>query len=112
MHSEKCPTAQLKLTLFQLLKHEVSNPDDDPHWSGVLFFCATDEHTRTLIEQIEILASEAFFDSRGRPIPHRLRAAAIEGIRVQQVKDASAEETVIRISFPERGYITVSAVRL
>jgi hypothetical protein len=112
MHSEKCPTTQLKLTLFQLLKHQVINPDEDPHWSGVLFFCATDEHTRTLIEQIEILASEVFFDSRGRPIPHRLRAAAIEGIRVQQVRDASAEETVIRISLPQRGYITVSAVRL
>lgn len=112
MHSAQCPTTQLKHNLSQLLKHEVSNPDDDPHWSGVLFFCATDEHTRTLIEQIEILASEAFFDPRGRPIHHRLRAAAVDGIRVQQLRKASTEETVIRISLPERGYITVSAARL
>ncbi|CAG8863618.1 hypothetical protein PS627_00556 [Pseudomonas fluorescens] len=112
MHSVNCPTTQLKYNLFQLLKHEVSNPDDDPHWSGVMFFCATDEHTRTLIEQIEILASEAFFDPRGRAIHHRLRAAAVEGIRVRQVKNASPEETVIRITLPERGYITVSALRL
>ncbi|HKS15521.1 MAG TPA: hypothetical protein VJS90_21030 [Pseudomonas sp.] len=112
MHTAKCPTAPLKFYLCELLKHDVSNPDDDPHWSGVMFFCATDEHTRTLIEQIEMLASEAFFDARGRPIHHRLRAAAVEGIKVRRVRDAPAEHTVVRIALPGRGYITVSAVRL
>ncbi|MHC6225337.1 hypothetical protein ACYU03_11300 [Pseudomonas sp. X10] len=112
MEPAKCPTTQLKHSLRQLMQHDVSNPDDDPHWSGVMFFCATDEHTRALIEKIEILASEAFFDPRGRAIMQHVRAAAIEGVRVKQLKDAPADETIIRICLPSKAYITVSAARL
>ncbi len=111
MDPVKCPTAQLRNHLRQLLQHEVRNPDDDPHWSGVMFFCATDERTRTLVEQIEMLASEALFDLRGRPIAYRLRSTAVEGVRVQQLKDAPADETILRICLPHKGYITVSAIR-
>jgi len=112
MHQSARPTAELRHTLRELLAHKVSNPDDDPHLSGVLFFCATDERTRQLIERIELLASEAFFDASGRAISHRMRAAAVDGVRIKQKHKAPADETVIRIALPDKGYITVSTARL
>lgn len=106
------PTRELRHTLRQLLAHEVSNPDDNPHLSGVRFFCATDEHTRQLIERVELLASEAFFDDKGRAIPARMREAAVDGVCIQQKRKACEDETVIRIALPEKGYITISTARL
>jgi len=111
MHSYCRCAAELRDALRQLLAHEVNNPDDDPHLSGVLFFCATDERTRQLIERIELLASEIFFDPSGRAIPERMRAAAVDGVRIKQKRKAPADETVIRIALPEKGYITVSTAR-
>lgn len=112
MHLSARTTAELRHTLRELLAHEVCNPDDDPHLSGVLFFCATDERTRQLIERIELLASEVFFDASGRAISHRMRAVAVEGVRIKQKHKAPADETVIRIALPDKGYITVSTARL
>ena len=106
------PTRELRHTLRQLLAHEVSNPDDNPHLSGVRFFCATDEHPRQLIERVELLASEAFFDAKGRAIPARMREAAVDGVCIQQKRKACEDETVIRIALPEKGYITISTARL
>lgn len=105
-------TEALQHTLRQLLAHEVSNPDDNPHLSGVRFFCATDEHTRQLIERVELLASEAFFDAQGRAIPAHMQAAAVDGISIRQKRKAPEDETVIRIALPDKGYITISTARL
>ena len=38
-----------------------------------MFFCATDEQTRLLIERIELLASEVLFDPNGRAIAEHMR---------------------------------------
>ncbi|MFJ2983458.1 MULTISPECIES: hypothetical protein [unclassified Pseudomonas] len=111
MHPHTRTTAELRASLRQLLTHDVSNPDDDPHLSGVLFFCATDERTRQLIERIELLASEVFFDPCGRAIGPRLRAVAVEGVCIKQKRKAPADETVIRIALRDKGYITVSTAR-
>ncbi|MBO9548039.1 hypothetical protein [Pseudomonas sp.] len=112
MYPDTRTTAELRSTLRELLAHEISNPDDDPHLSGVLFFCATDERTRQLIERIELLASEAFFDPCGRAIPHRMRAIGVKGVCIKQKRKACADETVIRIDLNDKGYITVSTARL
>ncbi|WP_449433593.1 hypothetical protein [Pseudomonas putida] len=112
MHLPNHCTAELRSTLRELLAHDISNPDDDPHLSGVLFFCVTDERTRQLVERIELLASEVFFDPSGRAIGHRMRAVAVDGVRIKQKHKAPADETVIRIALHERGYITVSTARL
>jgi hypothetical protein len=112
MYSDIQTTAELRTTLRELLAHEISNPDDDPHLSGVLFFCATDEHTRQLVERIELLASEIFFDPCGRAIPHRMRAIGVKGVCIKQKRKAAADETVIRIDLNDKGYITVSTARL
>ncbi|MNH10620.1 hypothetical protein D3C76_320380 [compost metagenome] len=111
MHPHVRSTAKLRSTLRELLAHEVSNPDDDPHLSGVLFFCVTDEHTRQLIERIELLASEVLFDASGRAIAQRMRAVAVDGVRIKQKRKALEDETVIRIALPEKGYITISTAR-
>lgn len=112
MHAQDSSTAELQNTLRQLLAHEVINPDDDPHLSGVRFFCVTDEQTRLLIERIELLASETLFDATGRALPERMRAAAVDGVLIKQKRKAPADETVIRIALPSKGYITVSTARL
>ncbi|HDS1737065.1 MULTISPECIES: hypothetical protein [Pseudomonas] len=112
MFSQYQCTTELRHTLRQLLAHDICNPDDDPHLSGVLFFCATDEHTRQLIERIELLASEAFFDSTGRAIRNHMRAAAVDGVQIKIKRKVPDDETVIRIAVPDKGYITVSTVRL
>jgi len=91
MHLYARPIAELRSSLREMLAHDMSNPDEDPHLSGVMFFCATDEQSRQLIERIELLASEVFFDANGRAI--------------------SEDETVIRIALAEKGYITVSTAR-
>ncbi|PVZ42483.1 hypothetical protein [Pseudomonas sp. CC120222-01a] len=112
MYPESRTNAELRSALRELLAHDVNNPDDDPHLSGVLFFCATDEHTRQLVERIELLASEIFFDPCGRAIHHRMRAIGVKGVRIKQKRKASADETVIRIDVNDKGYITVSTARL
>ena len=112
MHAQDPSTAELQDTLRQLLKHEIVNPDEDPHLSGVLFFCATDEQTRQLIERIELLASETLFDASGRALTERMRAAAVDGVQIKRKRKASPDETVIRIALPAKGYITVSTARL
>ncbi|MNJ79898.1 hypothetical protein D3C77_780820 [compost metagenome] len=53
-----------------------------------------------------------FFDASGRAISHRMRAVAVEGVRIKQKHKAQADETVIRIALPDKGYITVSTARL
>ncbi|MBA1203295.1 hypothetical protein G7009_16305 [Pseudomonas capeferrum] len=112
MPAQDAQTAELQQTLRQLLEHDVLNPDEDPHLSGVLFFCATDERTRQLIERIELLASETLFDAKGRALPERMHAAAVEGVRIKRKRKAPTDETVIRIALPDKGYITVSTARL
>ncbi|MBC3483658.1 hypothetical protein HU761_10055 [Pseudomonas sp. SWRI59] len=112
MHPQNRTTAELRSALRELIAHEISNPDDDPHLSGVLFFCATDERTRELIERIELLASEVFFDASGRAITHRMQAVAVDGVRIKHKHKAPTDETVIRIALSDKGYITVSAARL
>ncbi|MFK0269272.1 hypothetical protein [Pseudomonas asiatica] len=105
------PTAELRSTLRELLAHDMNNPDEDPHLSGVMFFCATDEHSRQLIERIELLASELFFDPNGRAVTEHMKAAAVEGVRIKRNRKAPADETVIRIALANKGYITVSTAR-
>lgn len=112
MYPDSRANAELRSTLRELLAHEVSNPDNDPHLSGVLFFCATDEHTRQLIERIELLASEIFFDPCGRAIHHRMRAIGVKGVCIKQKRKAAVDETVIRIDLALKGYITISTARL
>ncbi|WP_087501280.1 hypothetical protein [Pseudomonas sp. SID14000] len=112
MHPYARPTAELRSTLRELLAHDMNNPDDDPHLSGVMFFCATDERSRELIERIELLASEVFFDPNGRAISEHMNAAAVEGVRIKRNRKAPTDETVIRIALADKGYITVSAARL
>ncbi|QVM98885.1 hypothetical protein JYG36_12215 [Pseudomonas sp. SORT22] len=107
----KTRIAELKQALQQLVEHNVHNPDDDDHWSGVLFFCATDERTRTLVEQVETLASELFFDPQGRALRHRMRTACIDGVIIQESMPSRGDETVIRIEVLQAGRITVSAAR-
>ena len=58
MHPYARPIAELRSSLREMLAHDMTNPDNDPHLSGVMFFCVTDEHSRQLIERIELLASE------------------------------------------------------
>ncbi|AXQ48622.1 hypothetical protein N8H41_03670 [Pseudomonas vlassakiae] len=111
MHPDSRTQAELRSALRELLAHDVNNPDDDPHLSGVLFFCATDEYTRQLVERIELLASEIFFDPCGRAIRHRMRAIGVKGVRIKQKRKASADETVICIDLNDKGYITVSTAR-
>ncbi|WP_145186965.1 MULTISPECIES: hypothetical protein [unclassified Pseudomonas] len=111
MHPDTRTTAELRSTLRELLAHQVSNPDDDPHLSGVLFFCATDERTRQLVERIELLASEIFFDPTGRAIAHRMRAIGVKGVCIKQKRKVPADETVVRIDLAAKGYITVSTAR-
>jgi len=112
MHPDNRTNTELRSALRELLAHDVSNPDDDPHLSGVLFFCATDEHTRQLVERIELLASEVFFDACGRAISYRMRAIGVKGVSIKHKRKASADETVIRIGLGDKGYITVSTARL
>ncbi|WDY60226.1 hypothetical protein [Pseudomonas sp. PSKL.D1] len=112
MQTHTSTTAELRSTLRELLVHDISNPDDDPHLSGVLFFCATDERTRQLVERIELLASEVFFDPCGRAIGHRMRAVAVDGVLIRQKRKASVDETVIRIAVHDKGYITISTARI
>jgi len=69
MHPHAQTTAELRSTLRELLAHEVDNPDEDPHLSGVLFFCATDERTRQLIERIELLAARCSSTPTAAPSP-------------------------------------------
>ena len=104
--------AKLRSSLREMLAHDINNPDEDPHLSGVMFFCATDEQTRLLIERIELLASEVFFDLNGRAIPDHMRAAVVDGVCIKRNRKAPADETVIRIALADKGYITVSAARL
>jgi len=111
MHPDTRTTAELRSALRELLAHDVSNPDDDPHLSGVLFFCATDERTRQLVERIELLASEIFFNPSGRAVGHQMRAIRVKGVCIKQKRKASADETVIRIDLNDKGYITVSTAR-
>lgn len=61
--------AELRSHLRELLTHDLANPDQDPHLSGVMFFCVTDEPSRQLIERIELLASEAFSMLGAGPSP-------------------------------------------
>ncbi|MBH3416395.1 hypothetical protein A3L25_018175 [Pseudomonas putida] len=111
MHLYARPIAELRSSLREMLAHDMSNPDEDPHLSGVMFFCATDEQSRQLIERIELLASEVFFDANGRAITEHLKAAAVDGVRIKRNRKAPADETVIRIAVAEKGYITVSTAR-
>ncbi|KTT14288.1 hypothetical protein IRZ48_05255 [Pseudomonas fulva] len=103
--------AELRSHLRELLTHDLANPDQDPHLSGVMFFCVTDEPSRQLIERIELLASEAFFDARGRAITHHMKAAVVEGVQIKRCRSAPADETRIRIILSGKGYITVSMTR-
>ncbi len=112
MHLYARSIAELRSSLREMLAHDISNPDDDPHLSGVMFFCATDEQTRLLVERIELLASEAFFDPNGRAIADHMRAAAMEGVCIKRSRKAPADETVIRIALADKGFITVSTARL
>ncbi|EKT4456774.1 hypothetical protein ABGT18_20800 [Pseudomonas putida] len=111
MHPYARPIAELRSSLREMLAHDMTNPDDDPHLSGVMFFCATDEHSRQLIERIELLASEVFFDANGRAISEHMKASTVEGVRIKRNRNAPEDETVIRISLAEKGYITVSTAR-
>lgn len=111
MHPHNRSIAELRSNLRELLAHDVSNPDEDPHWSGVMFFCVTDERTRQLIERIELLASEVFFDACGRAIPQRLRSIAVDGVLIKEKRKVADDQTVIRISLADQGYITVSTTR-
>ena len=111
MHLYARSIAELRSSLREMLTHDISNPDEDPHLSGVMFFCATDEHSRQLIERIELLASEVFFDPNGRAITEHLKAAAVDGVRIKRNRQAPADETVIRIAVADKGYITVSTAR-
>ena len=111
MHLYARSIAELRSSLREMLTHDMSNPDEDPHLSGVMFFCATDEQSRQLIERIELLASEVFFDANGRAITEHLKAAAVDGVRIKRNRQAPADETVIRIAVAEKGYITVSTAR-
>jgi len=111
MHLYARSIAELRSSLREMLAHDISNPDEDPHLSGVMFFCATDEHSRQLIERIELLASEVFFDPNGRAITEHLKAAAVNGVRIKRNRQAPADETVIRIAVADKGYITVSTTR-
>ncbi|MES3710499.1 hypothetical protein QC590_19980 [Pseudomonas putida] len=111
MHLYARSIAELRSSLREMLTHDMSNPDEDPHLSGVMFFCATDEQSRQLIERIELLASEVFFDANGRAITEHLKAAAVDGVRIKRNRKAPADETVIRIAVAEKGYITVSTAR-
>jgi hypothetical protein len=112
MHRYARSIAQLRSSLREMLAHDMNNPDDDPHLSGVMFFCATDEQTRLLIERIELLASELFFDPNGRAISEHMKAVAVEGVRIKRNRNAPADETVIRIAVADKGFITVSTARL
>ncbi|ABY98055.1 TPA: hypothetical protein ACHTCR_002877 [Pseudomonas putida] len=112
MHLYARSIAALRSSLREMLAHDISNPDEDPHLSGVMFFCATDEHSRQLVERIELLASEVFFDPNGRAITEHLKAAAVDGVRIKRSRKAPADETVIRISLADKGFITVSTARL
>ncbi|PYB81205.1 hypothetical protein DMX11_03410 [Pseudomonas sp. LB-090624] len=111
MHLYARSIAELRSSLREMLDHEISNPDEDPHLSGVMFFCATDEQTRLLIERIELLASEVFFAPNGRVITEHMRAAAVDGVCIKRNRKAPADETVIRIALADKGYITVSTAR-
>lgn len=111
MHLYARSIAELRSSLREMLAHDMSNPDENPHLSGVMFFCATDEQSRQLIERIELLASEVFFDANGRAITEHLKAAAVDGVRIKRNRKAPADETVIRIAVAEKGYITVSTAR-
>lgn len=112
MHLYARSIAALRSSLREMLAHDISNPDEDPHLSGVMFFCATDEHSRQLVERIELLASEVFFDPNGRAITEHLKAAAVDGVRIKRSRKAPADETVIRIALADKGFITVSTARL
>lgn len=112
MHPYARSIAELRSSLREMLAHDISNPDDDPHLSGVMFFCATDEQTRLLIERIELLASEVLFDPNGRAIAEHMRAAAIDGVCIKRNRKAATDETQIRIALAGKGYITISTARL
>ncbi|MFF7062758.1 hypothetical protein [Pseudomonas sp. NPDC008258] len=111
MHLHARSIAELRSSLREMLTHDISNPDEDPHLSGVMFFCATDEHSRQLIERIELLASEVFFDPNGRAISEHMKAATVDGVRIKRNRKAPADETVISIAVADKGYITVSTAR-
>ncbi|MFJ4385326.1 hypothetical protein ACI2KG_10965 [Pseudomonas sp. NPDC089407] len=112
MHVYARSIAELRNSLREMLAHDINNPDEDPHLSGVMFFCATDEQTRLLIERIELLASAVFFDLNGRAITEHMRAATVDGVCIKRNRKAPADETVIRIAVADKGYITVSTARL
>ena len=108
MHLYAHPTAELRSTLRELLAHDMNNPDEDPHLSGVMFFCATDERSRQLIERIEWLASELLFDPNGRAITEHMKAPAVAGVRSKRTRKAPADETVLRSALADKGCTTVS----
>lgn len=106
------PMRELRQALRQLMAQETPNPDDDPHLSGVMFFCATDEPTRQLVERIELLAHQVLFDATGRPIHARMRALGMEGVRIKLKQKVSSEETVIQLVVAGKGYVTVKTAVL
>jgi hypothetical protein len=102
----------LRTALRALADHDLHNPDDDPHLSGVLFFCATDEHSRQLIEQVELLAYDALIDPTGQPLHARVQAISEEEGLHASVGPCSVEnETVIRIALAGKGVVTIKAAR-
>ncbi len=92
----------LRTALRALADHDLHNPDDDPHLSGVLFFCATDERSRQLIEQVELLAYEALIDPTGQ-------ALSEEGLHASVAPCGAEHETVIEIALAGKGVVTIKA---
>lgn len=102
----------LRTALRALADHDLLNPDDDPHLSGVLFFCATDERSRQLIEQVELLAYDALIDPSGQPLPARVQALSEEeGLHVTVGPCSAEHETVIRLALAGKGVVTIKAAR-
>ncbi|AMA45761.1 hypothetical protein [Pseudomonas alabamensis] len=101
----------LRTALRALVDHDLHNPDDDPHLSGVLFFCATDERSRQLIEQVELLAYDALIDPVGQPIHARLENISEGGITASVGPRGAEHETVIEIALAGKGVVTIKAAQ-
>ncbi|WP_144936339.1 hypothetical protein [Pseudomonas alabamensis] len=101
----------LRTALRALADHDLHNPDDDPHLSGVLFFCATDERSRQLIEQVELLAYDALIDPVGQPIHARLENISEGGITASVGPRGAEHETVIEIALAGKGVVTIKAAQ-
>ncbi|WP_434771526.1 hypothetical protein [Pseudomonas entomophila] len=99
----------LRTALRALADHDLHNPDDDPHLSGVLFFCATDERSRQLIEQVELLAYEALIDPTGQPLHAHVQALSEEGLHASVAPCSAEHETVIEIALAGKGVVTIKA---